>query len=68
MDVTVELHCDKCGSANLNLPAREDEAGAISCNDCGAAQGTLAELHEELLSCALQQSAQALRDGLARLD
>ncbi|HEX8644320.1 MAG TPA: hypothetical protein VF702_10465 [Allosphingosinicella sp.] len=68
MDVTVELHCDKCGSANLSLPARDDEAGAIACNDCGAGQGTLGELREELLACALQQSSQALREGLARLD
>jgi hypothetical protein len=67
MDVTVELHCDKCGSANLSLPAREDEAGAIACNDCGVGHGTLAELREELLACALQQSSEALRDGLTRL-
>lgn len=67
MDVTVELHCDKCGSANLSWPAREDEAGAIICNDCGQGHGTLAELKEELVACAMEQSAQALRSGLERL-
>lgn len=67
MDVTVEIYCEHCGSANLNLPARDDEAGAIACNDCGEALGTLAELREELLACALRQSADALRDGLGRL-
>ena len=66
MDVTVELHCGICGSANLSLPAREDEAGAIGCNDCGAAHGTLAELKEELFACALAQSSESLREGLQR--
>lgn len=63
----VELHCDKCGSANLSLPAREDEDAAIGCNDCGEPQGTLAELQEELLACALAQSSEKLREGLDRL-
>ena len=67
MDVTVELHCGQCGSANLSLPAREDEAARILCNDCGAEQGTLAELREELFACALAQSAEKLREGLDRL-
>jgi hypothetical protein len=67
MDVTVELHCDRCGSANLSLPAPEDSAGAIACNDCGEAHGTLAELRDELLACALQQGAEAKREGLDRL-
>jgi hypothetical protein len=66
MDVTVELHCDLCGSANLSLPAREDEVGEIACNDCGATHGTLAELKEELFACALAQSAEKLREGLER--
>jgi uncharacterized Zn finger protein len=67
MDVTVELHCDQCGSANLTLPARGDETGTIACNDCGEGNGTLAELREELFDCALSHSAQALREGLERL-
>ena len=67
MDITVELHCDKCGSANLSLPAIEDESGAIACNDCGERHGTLAELREELFACAVAQSSQNLREGLERL-
>jgi hypothetical protein len=67
MDITVELHCEKCGSANLSLPPREDEAGAIACNDCGEANGTLGELRDELFECALQQGAEAKREGLGRL-
>ena len=67
MDISVELHCDRCGSANLSLPARDDEAAAIACNDCGEAHGSLAELKEELFACALQQSAEALREGLGQL-
>lgn len=65
MDVTVELHCDRCGSANLAFP--EDEAaGEIACNDCGEKQGGLAELAEELMRCARAHSAGALREGLDR--
>ena len=67
MDVSVELHCDLCGSANLTLPPRGDAGGTILCNDCGESHGTLGELAEELLSCALQRSAQALRQELDRL-
>lgn len=63
----VELHCDKCGSANLSLPAREHEGTAIGCNDCGETHGTLAELQEELLACAVAQSSEKLREGLDRL-
>jgi transcription elongation factor Elf1 len=67
MDVTVELHCDKCGSANLSLPVDGDEQATIECNDCGERHGTLAELRSELLACAMEHSAQALRSGLDRL-
>ena len=67
MDVSVELHCDMCGSANLSLPAAGDETGEIACNDCGERHGTLAGLREELLACALRHSAEALRSDLDRL-
>jgi len=67
MDVTVELHCENCGSANLSLPPAQDQASAIACNDCGEANGTLAELREDLFACALQQGAEAKREGLDRL-
>lgn len=63
----VELHCDKCGSANLSLPAREEASAAIGCNDCGETHGTLAELEAELIACALEQSSEKLRKGLERL-
>ena len=67
MDITVELHCDKCGSANLSLPPREAESGAIACNDCGERHGTLAELREELFACAVAHSSEKLREDLERL-
>jgi len=67
MDVVVELHCDKCGSANLSLPPGGDEAAAIACNDCGERHGTIAELREELLACALARSAERLRGDLDRI-
>lgn len=68
MDVSVELHCDKCGSANLSLPERDEDGAAIGCNDCGETHGTLAALRDELFACALEQSAERLREGLERLD
>lgn len=67
MDISVELHCDKCGSANLSLPAADDGAGAIACNDCGERHGTVAELKDALFACAVEQSAEKLREGLERL-
>jgi hypothetical protein len=67
MDITLELHCDKCGSANLSLPPREDAGASIACNDCGEPHGTLAELKDELFSCALEQSSETLREGLERI-
>ena len=67
MDISVELHCDKCGSANLSLPVGEDEGASIACNDCGETHGTLTELREALFACARERSAEALRDGLERL-
>ena len=60
----VELHCDKCGSANLSLPAPDEGDAAIVCNDCGERHGTLAGLREDLFACALEQSAERLREGL----
>jgi hypothetical protein len=67
MDVSVELHCDRCGSANLTLPAPSDGGGTILCNDCGADHGTLDQLRAELEARALEQSAQALRRDLDKL-
>ena len=64
MDVTVELHCDKCGSANLSLPPPERVTSAIACNDCGADHGSLDALHQELIASAQRLSANVLRDGI----
>ena len=67
MDISVELHCERCGSANLSIPDAANEGTQISCNDCSADQGTIAELREDLLACALQQSSQALRADLDKI-
>lgn len=68
MDVSVEIHCELCGSANYSVAAG---AGAgtgddapIQCNDCGADQGTLGELKDALSQQALEQSAELLRGRL----
>ncbi|HST37310.1 MAG TPA: hypothetical protein VLK25_11860 [Allosphingosinicella sp.] len=67
MDVSVEIHCEACGSANYSLDGGEGPEAAIRCNDCGAAQGSVGELKAALEAAALAQSAEALRAGLGRL-
>jgi hypothetical protein len=61
VDVSVEINCEICGSANYSLPAGETDDGLVLCNDCGAAQGSLGELKAALLERAVAQSAEALR-------
>lgn len=60
MDISVELHCEHCGSANFSLPAASDD-DQIRCNDCGRDLGTPGELQSELMACAKAQSAEAMR-------
>ncbi|MGQ0588809.1 MAG: hypothetical protein ACT4N8_04655 [Sphingosinicella sp.] len=66
MDVSVELHCERCGSANLSIPEPAPEEASLACNDCGAGLGTVADLKAELFAQALHQSAEALRRALAQ--
>jgi hypothetical protein len=61
MDVSVEINCELCGSANYNLPAGEADDGAVICNDCGADQGSLGALKAALLEAVIAHSAEALR-------
>ena len=67
MDVSVEIHCDRCGSANLSIPGESRQSAPIACNDCGEELGTVAELKEQLLAAALRQGSEALRQDLDRL-
>jgi len=67
MDVSVEIHCEACGSANYSLPEGAAEDAPIRCNDCGADQGSVAELRAALVAEALAQSAESLRRGLDKL-
>ena len=67
MDVTVEINCEICGSANYSLPAGEEDAGAVLCNDCGAEQGSLGALKAALIEHVLEQSAEAQRRRLKTL-
>ena len=66
MEVSVELHCERCGSANVSIPEPAPDDAALGCNDCGDRLGTVAELKAELFDQALRHSAEALRRGLAR--
>ena len=67
MDVSVEINCEICGSANYSLPAGEADDGTLLCNDCGADQGSLGALKAALLERALDQSAGAQRSRLEAL-
>ena len=68
MDVSVEIHCESCGSANYSLPDGSADDAPIRCNDCGAGQGSVGELKSALIEQALDHSAEALRRGLGHLD
>jgi len=67
MDVTVEINCEACGSANYSLADGNADGAAIRCNDCGADQGSLGELKATLAERVLDQSAEARRSKLASL-
>jgi hypothetical protein len=67
MDVTVEINCEACGSANYSLAAGTADDASILCNDCGADQGSLGELKAAMAERVLDQSAEALRSKLAGL-
>ena len=64
MDVSVEIHCATCGSANYSVPAGAGDDSLLVCNDCSDPLGTLAELRAEMLDRALALSAEALRRDL----
>ena len=59
--MSVEINCEICGSANYSLPAGDADDGILHCNDCGAAQGSLASLRAALMECVVAHSAEALR-------
>ena len=65
MDVSVEIHCGTCGSANYSLPAGAGEETLLVCNDCSGQLGSVAELRAEMMDQALARSAEALRRTLA---
>ena len=67
MDVTVEIHCGACGSANYSLPEGRATGGRVKCNDCGLDLGGLQDLQAEMLEEALAHSAEALRRALGEL-
>lgn len=65
MDVTVEIHCAKCGSGNYSLPQGVGGDAPLLCMDCGIRLGSVAELQAEMLEQALARCAETLRRGLA---
>ena len=67
MDVSVEINCDICGSANYSLPADEGDDGMVLCNDCGADQGSLGALKAALIERVRDHSAEVQRRRLEAL-
>lgn len=67
MDVSVEIHCAVCGSANYSLPGGLGDEAPVRCNDCGRELGSIAELKAEMLAQAVAHSAEALRAELDRI-
>lgn len=67
MDVSVEINCEACGSANYSLPRGEADDSAIRCNDCGTDQGSLGELKAAMAARVLDQSAEVRRSKLETL-
>ena len=67
MDVSVEIHCDICGSANYSLADGIADDAPIRCNDCGIVLGNVAELKAALMAGAFGHRAEALRRDLGRL-
>ena len=66
MDVSVEIHCSTCGSANYSMPEGEADTATVVCNDCGVKLGSIAALKAELIEQAFAHSAEALRRELDR--
>ena len=67
MDVSVEIHCAGCGSANYSLPGGGGDEAPVRCNDSGRTLATVADLKAELLAQVTAHSAEALRAELERL-
>lgn len=64
MDISVEIHCGLCGSANYSLPPSATDDTLLVCNDCSHELGSVADLRAEMLSRAFAGSAEALRKEL----
>jgi hypothetical protein len=67
MDVSVEIHCSLCGSANYSLPEDQGDEASLQCNDCGRPLGSVADLKVELLGQARARSAEVMRREAGRL-
>jgi hypothetical protein len=66
MDVSIEVHCASCGSANYSLPSGMEPGSVLMCNDCGRNMGSIAHLKDEVLGQVAAHSAEALRRDLDR--
>ena len=64
MDVSVEIHCGTCGSANYSLPAGAADDALLVCNDCSGPLGSVGDLKAEMIDQAFARSAEVLRRQL----
>ena len=67
MDVSVEVHCAGCGSANYALPDGAADEAPVCCNDCGRRLGTVGVVKAEMMAQAVAHSAEAVRAEMQRI-
>jgi transcription initiation factor TFIIIB Brf1 subunit/transcription initiation factor TFIIB len=50
----IDLTCGECGSNRLAIPAQAGDEGAVVCEECGCALGTLAEVKTRVEQAVLR--------------
>lgn len=54
MKLRIDLSCGACGSNRLDIPAQAVDDSAVTCQECGHALGSLAELKTRVEQAVLR--------------
>lgn len=54
MKLKIDLSCGECGSNRLDIPAQDGDDGAVICEECGHALGSLAEVKTRVEQAVLR--------------
>lgn len=54
MKPTIDLSCGECGSNRLDIPAQAGDDGEVTCEECGHALGSLAEVKTRVEQAVLR--------------